>query len=270
MDHAAKKYLGRAISWNLPVKASRLLFQRRHFQDCAWIDELPGCARDFRPPAELITRMIKEAIGGLSLLRLDISGYNLTNNIRFFSTDRCLQCWKTEGKVRLRNPLAFLINFDARKNPTANMTRQIKTDKHFIGHRWNILSSYFFAQAKAITIQNQLTNPLRKNPIASNTGQIKLHMQFIGHKWGVSLLPKTKWIIMVKRKRKKITDPFIHSSTQKGVQWLWVSWGKLTSSTCQSWKGLICGRCRKPSCRSSIGRAGKSSPLCRQSRSCSY
>lgn len=34
---------------------------------------------------------MKEAIGGLSLVKFDTSGYSLTNNIRFFSRDKCLQ-----------------------------------------------------------------------------------------------------------------------------------------------------------------------------------
>lgn len=44
-----------------------------------------------RSPTELTTRIMKEAIGGLSLVKFDTSGYSLTNNIRFFSRDKCLQ-----------------------------------------------------------------------------------------------------------------------------------------------------------------------------------
>lgn len=35
--------------------------------------------------------MMKDTIGGLSLVKLDISGYNLTYKSLFFSTDKCLQ-----------------------------------------------------------------------------------------------------------------------------------------------------------------------------------
>lgn len=52
---------------------------------------LPGWVKALRSPTELTTRMMKDAIGGQSLVRFDISGYNLTNSKRFFSTDKCLQ-----------------------------------------------------------------------------------------------------------------------------------------------------------------------------------
>lgn len=53
--------------------------------------KLPGCVRALRSPrAELITRIIKDAIGGLSLVTLDISGNNLTNTTLCFSTDKYL------------------------------------------------------------------------------------------------------------------------------------------------------------------------------------
>lgn len=41
----------------------------------------------------------------------------------------------------------------------------------------------------------------------------------------------------------------------------------LTNSTCQSWKDQISDRCRKPSCRSSIGRDATSFRLCKLNRS---
>jgi hypothetical protein len=40
--------------------------------------------------------MIKDAIGGLSLVRLDISGNNLTNTTLCFSTDKYLNYTKTK------------------------------------------------------------------------------------------------------------------------------------------------------------------------------
>lgn len=33
---------------------------------------------------------MNDAIGGFSRVRFDISGYNLTNKLRLFSTDKCL------------------------------------------------------------------------------------------------------------------------------------------------------------------------------------
>lgn len=43
-----------------------------------------------RSLSEEIARIIKDATGGLSLVMFEISGYNLTVNIRFFSTAICL------------------------------------------------------------------------------------------------------------------------------------------------------------------------------------
>lgn len=59
---------------------------------------LPGWTKAFRPPKEETTRMMKEAIGGVSLVKPDISGYNLMYKLRFFSITNRLQFHKTKKK----------------------------------------------------------------------------------------------------------------------------------------------------------------------------
>lgn len=57
-----------------------------------------------RSPTEDTTRIIKDAIGGLSLVKFDTSGYNLMNKVRFFSTAKCLHFEAKLKKVKLNPP----------------------------------------------------------------------------------------------------------------------------------------------------------------------
>ena len=43
--------------------------------------------------------MMNDAIGGLSLVKFDISGYSLMNSVRFFSTAKCLQFKSAYKKI---------------------------------------------------------------------------------------------------------------------------------------------------------------------------
>lgn len=55
-----------------------------------WLDQIPGWKRGLRSPTEDKTRMTNDAMGGLSLVKLDISGYNFKINTLFFSKAKCL------------------------------------------------------------------------------------------------------------------------------------------------------------------------------------
>lgn len=50
----------------------------------------PASAKGLRSRREESKRTMKDAIGGLCLVRFEYSGYNLTHETRFFSTDKCL------------------------------------------------------------------------------------------------------------------------------------------------------------------------------------
>lgn len=63
----------------------------------------PGCVMALRSPTELTTRTMKDAIGGLSLVRFDISGNNLTNKTLFFSTDKCLHFKPENIHTKIKN-----------------------------------------------------------------------------------------------------------------------------------------------------------------------
>lgn len=83
----------RIIDWIFSIHKKK--WKRKRKSEHWW----PGCVRDLRSPTELTTRTIKDAIGGLSLVRLDISGNNLTNKTLFFSTDKCLQFTQNKNKT---------------------------------------------------------------------------------------------------------------------------------------------------------------------------
>jgi len=77
-----------------------------------------------RSPTELTTRMMKDAIGGLSLVRLDTSGNNLTNKTLFFSTDKCLH-FKPEKDI-YKNQTTLFVPISHQINSTKSKTRVLK------------------------------------------------------------------------------------------------------------------------------------------------
>lgn len=93
----------------------------------------------WRPPTELTTRTMKDAIGGLSLVRLDISGNNLTNKTLFFSTDKCLHFKPKINKINhtLCSNLTPKFNNSKSENGSSNYSAKNQTfwgAKHFITH----------------------------------------------------------------------------------------------------------------------------------------
>lgn len=72
------------------LHSSSILFLNRKKKQWPW-SLLPGWVKVLRSPTQVTTWTMKDAIGGLSFVIFDISGNNLTNNRRCFSTDKCLQ-----------------------------------------------------------------------------------------------------------------------------------------------------------------------------------
>lgn len=91
--------------------------------------------RHLRSPTELTTRIINDAIGGFSLVRLDTSGNNLTNKTLVFSTDKYLHFTQNTNNSIVSHDFYSNLSIRKKKHPT-----KIKLQKNKLSDMPNTLS----------------------------------------------------------------------------------------------------------------------------------